>query len=245
MAMPIGMRSVVVPLKESTMKMMKGITMLALCACAMTFTAQAYAKTNLVYTYDSAPLDWQWAKLYGVDDDTFGSFTTPVVSFSFYAPMSWLSLTTPTTFTIPKIKSAQIDVDAPYFNYFVNNGSGGTVTVGAGGAILGWDFDVGGHVGKWVIEDRQFQFSTMSGGSDGLDFSTNIIYLQHGETPIILGRGEAFYSAAANANGWQFASVSSVPELPTYLMMGGGLALFGWLARRRKAERPMPPALPA
>jgi uncharacterized protein (TIGR03382 family) len=227
------------------MKTMKGITTLGVCACAMTFAAQAYAKTNLVYTYDSAPLDWQWAKLYGVDDDTFGSFVSPIVSFSFTAPTSWLSLTTPTTFSISKIQSPQLDFDQPYFNYFVNNGSGGTVTVGAGGAILGWDLDVGGHVGKWVIEDRQFQFSTTGGGTDGLDFSTNIIYLQHGETPIILGRGEAFYGGASNASGWQFASVSSVPEAPEYMMMVGGLGLLAWLARRRRNRQGGLDALPA
>jgi hypothetical protein len=222
---------------ELTMKTMKGITMLGACACALAFTTQVDAKTNLVYTYDSAPLDWQWSKLYGVDDDQFGSYTTPVVSFSFTAPTSWLSLTIPTTFTIPKINSVKVDFDVPYHTYFVDPGSGGTVTVGAGGSILDWDLDVGGHVSKWDISDPKLLISSSLGSGDTLDYSTNIIYLQHGETPIILGRGEAFYSAAANAGGWQFASVSSVPEVPEYLMMIGGLGLCGWLARRRTADR--------
>lgn len=221
------------------MKTMKSITMLGVCACAVAFTAQAHAKTNLVYTYDSAPLDWQWATLYGVDDDTFGSFVTPVVSFSFTAPVSWLSLTTPTTFTISKIQSVQVDFDVPYHDYFVDAGSGGTVTVGAGGTILGWDFDVGGHVGKWDIQDPKLLISSAFGvgcNCDTLDYSTNITYSPHDGPPIVLGRGEAFYSGGSNINGWQYAMVSSVPEAPEYLMMASGLGLIGWLARRRRNE---------
>jgi hypothetical protein len=229
--------AVVAHLRRFTMKTMKSITMLGVCACAVAFTTQAHAKTNLVYTYDSAPLNWQWATLYGVDDDTFGSFVTPIVSFSFTAPTSWLSLTTPTTFTIPKINAVQVDFDLPYHDYFVDPGSGGTITVGAGGAILGWDFDVGGHVGKWDIQDPKLLISSAFGvgcNCDTLNYSTNITYSPHDGPPIILGRGVAFYSGASNINGWQYAMVSSVPEVPEYLMMASGLGLIGWLARRRR-----------
>jgi hypothetical protein len=225
------------------MKTMKGITMLAVCACAMSINAQAYAKTNLVYSYDSAPLDWQWAKLYGVDDEQFGSYVSPIVSFSFTAPMSWLSLTTPTTFTIPKINSVQVDFDVPYFDFFVDSGSGGTVTVGAGGAILDWDLDVGGHVSKWNIPAPTLGI-TSSPGSDTLDYGLNITYSPHGGPEIVLGRAEAFYSGAGNINGWQFASVSSVPEPSTYAMMLAGLAGIGCVARKRKSKPQFSP-LPA
>jgi hypothetical protein len=231
------------------MKTMRRFATLAACTCAMTFAAQVHAKTNLVYTYDSAPLTWQSAILYGNDDDQFGSYVNPVVSFSFIAPESWLSLTTPTTFTIAA-KSVQVDFDVPYFHYYVDPGSGGSVTIGAGGAVLGWDFDVGGHVGNWILDDPTLLIATSFGtgcNCDTFDYGLNITYSSHGGPAIVLGRAEAFYSGASNINGWQVAAISAVPEAPEYLMMAGGLGLFGWMSRRRKHRQPVlrQPALPA
>jgi hypothetical protein len=226
------------------MKTMKKVAMFAVCASAMTLAMQAQAKNNLVYTYDSNPLIWQSATLDDKPTTIFGYSVQPTVSFSFVAPMSWLSLTTPTTFTIPNVTLVKLSVGLPDNPYFMNPGSVGTVTVGAGGTILGWNMDFGGEVDKTDIMklDAKFHFSTTT-TSDLLASSNNIITDPHGGPYVVINRGEAIYGGPSNISGWQFASVSAVPEAPEYLMMAGGLGLFAWMARRRTKDQKL--ALPA
>jgi hypothetical protein len=202
----------------------------------------AQARASILFNYSSDSLPWQWGTMNG-EPDLYGSQVDPPPSFafSFFVPDSWLSATSPTTFTVP-VQQASTD-PVLFQNIDINPGAGGTMTVNPDGSVSAWNFSMlltelpVPQDPIYDVFDRRVLLSSAYGsGTCNCDILNlrNTLFFYNGEYFEPLGPAEAFYSGGNSPAAWTTSMVSSVPEPSSVLMLLGGLSLLGWYGRRSR-----------
>lgn len=207
-------------------------------SCACFNSPEAVADTR--FTYTSKPLAWESTQHDVPDDLLEKKYAGPVFSVSFTMPWEVSSLLSPQTFFMP---TPEVASSENYVRFIVNPMQPNVFTVAPGGAVTDWDFSYfmspvflpsDGFLAPFE-NWRTYIYSTPD--NDRLEVRYNLTTYPPREPPYIIGSVEINYNNAALPGDWTVAAVSAVPEPETYTMMLGGLALTGWLARRRNKSR--------
>ncbi|HTH45009.1 MAG TPA: PEP-CTERM sorting domain-containing protein [Oxalicibacterium sp.] len=215
-------------------------------ALSCTFFGMDAAAIDTRFTYTSDAIEWESSKLYG-DDYVLDNDVSPVFTVSFLLPGNWLTLSTPTTFTIPN------QPDITLSNYTRPSTFGpnaiNSVTVGQNGDVTHWNFSfafdpvfvpTGNPLDDAVdklVNSRAKIFSKYGPAlcdCDVVQMRYNTATILSGGHPFLIGPVEVNYRDGNLPSNWSLSLVSAVPEPSTYLMMLGGLALLGALAKKQK-----------
>jgi hypothetical protein len=224
----------------------KAQSIAAIGALSCTFFGMDAAAIETRFTYTSDAIEWESSKLYG-DNFVIGDDVSPVFTVSFLLPGNWLTLSSPATFTIPN----QPDITLSNYTRPSTFGpnAGNTVTVDQNGDVTNWNFSfafdpvfipsgspLDDAVDK-LVNSRAKIFSKQGGSTcdcDVVQMRYNTATILSGGHPFLIGPVEVNYRDGNLPSNWSLSLVSAVPETSTYLMMLGGLALLGALAKRQK-----------
>jgi hypothetical protein len=216
-----------------------------------TFAGMDASAVETRFTYTSDAIEWESSKLYG-DDYVLDDDVAPIFSVSFTLPGDWVNLSTPTTFTIPN----QPDITLSNYTRPSTFGpnAGNSVTVGQNGDVTNWNFSfafdpvfvpsgnpLDDAVDK-LVNSRAKIFSKYGPAlcdCDVVQMRFNTATILSGGHPFLIGPVEVNYRDGNMPSNWALSLVSAVPEPSTYMMMLGGLALLGALARRPR-QLPQP-----
>jgi hypothetical protein len=225
------------------MQTMRSITTLG----ALTFSLvgmDAFA-ADTRFTYTSDAIDWDSSKIYG-DGYAQDYDATPIFTVSFVLSGNWLDLASPAAFTIPGQADITVSTYTMPFTFVPN--AVNSVTVGQNGAVTDWNFSFAlspvfiatGDPLNDALEklgNRRVKVFSKYGPAlcdcDVVQLRYNKATILSGGNPFLLGPAGFDYRGGNQSSNWSLALVSAIPEPSTYMMLLGGLALLGSMARKQ------------